>query len=113
MHNYLGELGQDAALLASMADYGSSMQNADPKAVLQGGKEGAMRNTNSHLISERSLSLQGYPGLGIETENDRMHFSARFYLVNARLYQTVVVTDIGKPYAETDRFHDSLRLLLK
>ena len=113
MHNYMVELGQDAALLVSMADYGSSMQNADPKAVLQGGKEGAMRNTNSHLISERPLTLQGYPGLGIETENDTMHFSARFYMVNTRLYQTVAVTSIGKPYTGTNRFHESLRLVLK
>jgi len=113
MHNYMVELGDDAAMLASVADYGANLLKADPKAVLQGGKEGAMKNTNSHLVSERDITLQGYPGLAIETENDTMHFSAHFYLVKSRLYQTVVVTSVGKPFADTERFHDSLHFLEK
>ncbi len=113
MHNYIVELGNSAALLVSVAEYGSSMRNADPRKVLQGGRDGALQSTNGHVISERSVSLEGYPGLAMEAENATTHFSVHFYLVRTRLFQTLVVTPIGTPFPDTDRFHNSLHLLSK
>jgi hypothetical protein len=101
----------DSALFVGVADYGSHMDNQDSKTVLQGAKEGALKNSNSTLISEKEITRQGYPGLAFETESEKFHFSARIYLVGSRLYQSVAVFPRETSYADTTRFHESLRFL--
>jgi hypothetical protein len=81
--------------------------------VLQGAKSGALENTNAHLLSEKAITLGIYPGVEFEAENDTMHFSARIYLVGTTLYQTLIASPLGKPYAGTTRFLDSFQLIAR
>jgi hypothetical protein len=106
-------LVQDAsiALYIGVCDYGSAASIKDPDAVLQGAKNGALANSNSHLVSEKKIALGDNPGLEFEGASDAGHLSVRLYLVGATLYQTLVVSPPGSPYSGTARFLDSFQLI--
>ena len=99
------------ALFIGVCDYGAQTNGKDPDVLLQGAKQGALTNSNSHLISETRITLGIYHGIGFEAESDTAHFSARIYMVGDTLYQTLVVSPLGKPYAESARFLDSFQLI--
>jgi hypothetical protein len=101
------------ALFVGVCDYGSANAGKDRSEVLQGAKEGALKNSSSHLISEKKITLGIYPGVEFESESDSAHFSARVYIVGNILYQTLVVAPLDRPYPETTRFLDSFQLIAK
>ncbi|MGB8845707.1 MAG: hypothetical protein WCC73_08495, partial [Terracidiphilus sp.] len=97
----------------AVIDYGSAASVGDPQERLQGGKNGALANTNSHLIREKKITLGVYPGIEFESENASAHFYARIYIVGDTLYQTLVVSPVGKPNDDTLRFLDSFQLIAR
>lgn len=99
------------ALFIGVCDYGAQTNGKDTDTVLQGAKQGALAKSNSHLVSENRLTLGIYHGIQFEAESNVAHFSARVYMVGDTLYQTLVVSPIGKPYADTARFLDSFQLI--
>lgn len=99
------------ALFIGVCDYGGQANGSDPDTLLQGAKQGALTNSNSHLVSENKITLGIYHGIGFEAESDTAHFSARIYMVGDTLYQTLAVSPLGKPYADTARFLDSFQLI--
>lgn len=112
LRSYLVE-GEQMALFIGVCDYGDKAAGSDPKTLLQGAKKGALENSSSHLVSETPITLGIYPGLEFEAESSQMHFHARIYLVGATLYQTLVVSPLGKPYPPTVRFLDSFQLIAR
>jgi hypothetical protein len=110
LRSYIGTDG-DVAMFVGICDYGSKTNGQDPDVLLQGAKNGALQNSNSHLLSETKTTLGIYRGLTFEAESDQAHFSARIYMVGSTLYQTLVVAPLGKPYADTARFLDSFQLI--
>ncbi len=112
LRSYVAESGQ-AALFTGVCDYGSQVAGIDPAKLLQGAKNGALENSKSHLVagSEKSFTLQGYPALEFQAESDQGHFRARIYMVGTTLYQTLVVSPLGTPYANTQEFLDSFALI--
>lgn len=110
LRSYIGTDG-DVAMFVGICDYGSKTEGKDPDDLLQGAKNGALQNSNSHLLSESKITLGIYHGLTFEAESDQAHFSARIYMVGSTLYQTLVVSPLGKPYANTTRFLDSFQLI--
>jgi hypothetical protein len=98
-------------LFIGVCDYGGKVAGTDPDTVLQGSKEGALKNTNGHLLSENKVMLGIYHGLEFESENDTLHFSARLYMVGDTLYQVLVVSPLGSNNADTARFLDSFELI--
>jgi hypothetical protein len=101
------------ALLAGVCDYGQKAEGSDPDVVLEGAKQGALSNTNSHLLREKKITLAGYHGLEFESENDTTHFTARIFMVRTTLYQIVVVYSIKNTYTDTARFLDSFALIAR
>ena len=99
------------ALFVGVCDYGAHANGKDPDTMLQGAKQGALANSNSHLLSENRLTLGIYHGLAFEAENNTSHFSARIYMVGDTLYQTLVISPLGSNYADTTRFLDSFELI--
>jgi hypothetical protein len=93
--------------------YGTTASGSDPDTMLQGAKNGALENTKSHLVTEKKITLGVYHGVEFESESDEMHFSVRIYMVGTTLYQTVVVSDVGKLFPETTRFLDSFQLIAR
>jgi hypothetical protein len=84
-----------------------------PDDLLQGGKEGALNNTQTHLVREKKISLDGHPGLEFEAENDTLHAFVRIYLVGTTLYEVIAVYPVSKPYGQTAKFLDSFRFVAK
>ncbi len=109
MHNYLADMGF-AALYASVTDE-AALASKNIDEALKGAEQGAIDNVHGHLVSDRRITLGDYPGLALEVENDSAHFSARIYIVRSTLYLTLVVSGLGKPYPDADRFLDSFRLI--
>jgi len=99
------------ALFIGVCDYGGKAAGLDPDTLLQGSKQGALKNVNGHLLSESKVMLGIYHGLEFESENDTMHFSARLYMVGDTLYQVLVASPLGSNYADTARFLDSFELI--
>jgi hypothetical protein len=110
LRSYIGTDG-DVAMFVGICDYGSKTEGQNPDDLLQGAKNGALQNSNSHLLTESKITLGIYHGLTFEAESDQAHFSARIYMVGSTLYQTLVVAPLGKPYANTTRFLDSFQLI--
>jgi hypothetical protein len=112
LRSYIGEVAP-VALFVGVCDYGQSAAGRDPEVLLQGAESGALTNSKSHELSQKKITLGIYHGLEFESESDAAHFSARIYLVGTTLYQTLVVSPLEKPYAETTRFLDSFQLVAR
>ncbi|MGD0940736.1 MAG: hypothetical protein ABR905_13610 [Terracidiphilus sp.] len=112
LRSYLVEF-EPVALFAGVCDYGSAIAGMDTEKVLHGAEDGALKNSNSHLISDKKTTFGVYHALTFEAESDTAHFSARIYLVGSTLYQTLVVYPIGKPYDGASRFLDSFQLIAR
>ncbi len=110
LRSYIGTDG-DVAMFVGICDYGSKANGQNPDDLLQGAKNGALQNAGAHLLSEKKITFGVYHGLTFEAESDQAHFSARIYMVGSTLYQTLVVSPLGKPYADTARFLDSFQLI--
>lgn len=112
LRSYIAQVAP-VALFIGVCDYGTQAAGKDSNTMLQGAKNGALSNSNSHLVSEKKITLGIYPGVEFEAESDAAHFSARIYVVGSTLYQTLVVSPIGKPYEGTVRFLDSFQLIAR
>jgi len=112
LRSYIAEPGQ-AAFFIGVCDYGSQFAGSDTAKMLQGAKDGALKNSKSHLLdgSEKSFTLQGHPAMEFQSESDAAHFRARIYMVGTTLYQTLVVSPLGTPYPNTQEFLDSFALI--
>jgi hypothetical protein len=108
---YLAEDGP-AAVFVGICDYGSAVADRTPDMVLDGAQQGAIDNVSAHLTRGKVITLGVYPGRDFEADNDTMHFYARIYLVGTTLYQTLVASPLGQPYAaNATRFLDSFQLI--
>jgi hypothetical protein len=107
---YLAQDGQ-AAVFVGVCDYGSAISDRTPDQVLDGAQQGAIDNVSAHLLRGKKITLGVYPGREFEAENDSMHFYARIYLVGTTLYQTLVASPLGTPYASATTFLDSFQLI--
>lgn len=101
------------AVYVGVCDYGAAVNGRDPQTMLSGAQQGALNNTKAHLISSSKVTLGTYPGLAFEAESDSAHFSVRIYFVGSTLYQTLVASPLGQPYAEAARFLDSFQLIAR
>jgi hypothetical protein len=91
---YTVETGS-AAYLAGYADYPADMvAGSDPETMLDGGRDGAVGNIDGRLLTEKHITLDGHLGreLKVESKDGKQVLYGRFYLVEARLYQIMVVT---------------------
>jgi hypothetical protein len=115
LYMYLVDKGT-AAYIAGYADYPQELiSQTDTQTLLQNARDGALANVGGSLMNERSISLDGHAGLEIEVETSDpptqvAYLVARFYLVENRLYQTLVVT-LNNASSDTERFLDSFVLL--
>jgi hypothetical protein len=100
------------AYMVGVTDYGNAV-NKDPNTMLQDSKNGALKNSNAHLITEQRIKLSIVSGLAFEAENNDVHFSARTFIAGTTLYQVIVVYPIGNPPADAASFLDSFGLIVR
>jgi len=99
------------------SDYPEEMvKESDPEKILDGSRDGAVRNANGKLVLENKISLDGNPGreLVIDAKGkggQDATMKARVFLVKNRLYQVMVVAPKGQVSgAEIDDFLKSFKL---
>jgi len=109
--SYQAGFGEAGGLMVGMFNLVSIVPGKTPEQVLQDGKNGALAQTQAHLISEKKITLGDAPGLEMVAENQSMHMKARLFLSGARVYSVVEAYPIGKPFAHAEEFLQSFRLV--
>jgi len=96
--------------MASYADHDKLA--GDVEEILDGAREGALKNGNNKLISEESISLEGNPGRDFRMEApDGMRIRVKIILAGTRLYQVGVVTPKNDSYSpKVEKYLASFRL---
>lgn len=99
----------------SFVDYKSAIP--DPEQALDGGRDALILSTNSRLLSESKISLDGYPGreLNILTPRAIARDTTRLYVVGNRVYMVrVIVTPPNRDISKAkETFFLSFRLTAK
>ena len=82
------------------SDYPDSYIAAtDPKAILDGSRDGAVRNIQGQLLGETLIEMKGHPGRELKIEGpQKMIIKTRIYLVKNRLYQVMAVSNPDHAY---------------
>lgn len=96
------------------ADKISSDKKDNLADVFRGAIDGAVKNVDGKLISEKEIELSGYPGreFKVDFQNGLAVISARCYLVKNRMYIAQVITETKKhPNASMDKFFNSFRIV--
>ena len=76
------------------SDYPDSYVNTTgPAVILDGARDGAVRNIQGQLLSETLIELQGNPGRELKIEGPRkLIIRSRMYLVKNRLFQIMAIS---------------------
>lgn len=87
-----------------------TVSRAAPDTVLDGARDGAVKNVKGRITSESRIGMHGFPGreIVITASPPGVTMTIHMYLVRERLYQALTVVPIGKT-VETRRFFESFR----
>lgn len=93
----------------------AQLEQRAPDQVLVGAQEGAVRNIEGRLLSERVLEVQGHSAreysVQVLSQGMTLRYWGRIILVGARLYQLQVIGLEGRMKdADRQRFFDSFEL---
>jgi hypothetical protein len=111
--------GGDVAYLMGFNDFPADLvAQSDPNTMLDGARDGAVKNVGGKLLEEKKITINGYPGREIKVsaqgENGENIVYARVYLVKNRLYQALVVFPKKiLRQADVTKFLTSFRLTTK
>jgi len=112
VNNVFLALTQFAVFSVSYADIPPNTPKS--KSLLDSVRKGVLNGIKGTLISSSNISHKGYPGREFQALSDSGTYTARIFLVNARLYQLVVVAVPGKvPSADVHRFLNSFDLKME
>ena len=106
LHEYSVQI-DGASIIVTVSNYGAHGSSKNADAQLQGAKNGALKNAEAKLKSEKPLVLDGNRGLEFEAEGNATHFTVRMYVVGTALYQQLVAAPVEKPCKATGEFLDS------
>lgn len=89
--------------------------NIDPKVLLKGASDGAVKNIDGKVASERDITNGSYPGKEIvgsgSKEGKDIEFTIRLYWAKTRLVQTLYLAEKGKTNEKNaTKFLDSLKI---
>jgi len=89
--------------------------NIDPKVLLKGASDAAIKNMDGKVTSERDLTNGAYQGKEIvgsgSKDEKQIEFTIRLYWAKTRLVQTLYLAEKGKTNQKNaSKFLDSLKL---
>ena len=88
------------------------VERTPPDVLLDGARDGQLRNTKGNLLTERDLVLHGHPGREVTVKTTWGVYACRILLVRRRLFQVMAVSpDLNAYTRDRRRFLDSFRLL--
>ena len=108
----------NTAYLVIYADYPDVTLKADPEKILDGARNGAIKQMNSKASGYKKISINGFPGQEFSAKTKLgtvpAFVKARIYLARKRLYQQIVVgPDDEKSDKDLDTFLNSLKIQAK
>ncbi|MGA2506930.1 MAG: hypothetical protein ABSF80_05580 [Chitinispirillaceae bacterium] len=72
---------------------------ADPRAMLDGSRDGAVRDIQGKLLGETFIDMKGNPGRELKIEGpQKTIMKSRIYLVKKRMYQIMAVSNSDHAY---------------
>jgi hypothetical protein len=85
------------------------VESSDPEEMLDGARDGAVRNVGGRLIDETPLDFHGHPAREIRVEAPKKtSIRSRLILIENRLYQLVVISKSARILDEKgSEFFDS------
>jgi len=100
----------------SYSDYPQNVLTNDPRAALDAFRNSVITSTDGKLLSERSISLNGYRGRELEIEiaddSDTAIARLRIYLVGNRLYYIYTLAPEDRASSPSvEKFLDSFKLV--
>jgi hypothetical protein len=115
VHMFVLSPDPNTAYIVGYSDYPEEMiKKSDIQKVLDGARDGAVKNVNGKLDWEKKITIDKHPGRDFAISTEHFEGRDRIYLVNARLYQVMVV---GSKDFITDKvaqkFLDSFKLTEK
>ncbi len=109
--------GSGYGFTAAYSDFPEAVvKNARVQSLLEGARDGAVRNVNGKLENSRSLEVEGFPAMELtfSIPDKKLKAKQRIVLVHSRLYQVLAgQSDSSYDEAEIDRFLNSFKLLKK
>ena len=113
MIQYSSGSGNSYTALA-YADYPSFIANAPALSLLEGARDGALKNTNAKLVEDRERHLGEFLGKEIKADLPVSGYGMRafIFLVKRRLYQIIIVgtkDEISSARADSIFFSFELR----
>lgn len=103
--------------LTNSTDYPAEAVSSDLTeklpGIFRGAIDGAVRNVEGKLLSEKEISLNGFPGreFTVDFQSGMAIITARCYLVKNRMYIVQVITETKKaPNAAMKRFFESFKI---
>ena len=112
LNNVFLALTQFAVFSVSYADF--PPKTSKSKSLLDNVRKGVINGIKGTLISSSNISYKGHSGREFQASSDSGLYTSRIFLVNARLYQLVVVAVPGKVSAEdVHRFLNSFDLRME
>jgi hypothetical protein len=112
VNNVFLALTQFAVFVVSYADFPPNTSKS--KSLLDNMRRGVIDGIKGTLISSSNISHKGYPGREFRASSESGLYTSRIFLVNARLYQLVVVAVPGKVSSEdVQRFLNSFDLKME
>jgi hypothetical protein len=100
-----------AVYMIGYSDYPSDVVKESNQDHLKGARDGAIKNTNSTLLTDTPISLNGVEGRAFTAETPTMFLDAHIYYRNYRLYQLVVVHDKKSVAKNRDVFMNSFKII--
>jgi hypothetical protein len=73
------------------------VKDADPEKLLDRSRDGGVASVHGKAAKESKINLDANPGRELEVTGLGGTRLWRLYLVNGRLYQLMVTTDVGRP----------------
>jgi len=108
--------GSEAYILA-YHEFPESISKAsiDPKVLLNGASDGAVKNIDGKVASERDITNGSYPGKEIvgsgSKDGKEIEFTIRLYWARTRLVQALYLAEKGKTdQKNATKFLDSLKI---
>ena len=87
-------------------------QPKDIKRVLDFARDVVLTVTSGKLLSDKDISVEGYPGREVRIEKDKKVWTLHAYVVKGRMYQLMTTEPKAKEQSpDTAKFFDSFKLL--
>lgn len=88
------------------------IKSTDPQELLEGAKNGAVKNAGGRLISETSIDFHGLPARNVRIEVPGKAFTAaRYILKSPRFYELVFFATTDKGHEQDiSKFFDSFKI---